>query len=225
MYRSLTFSSITTTGKTTIIGLLQRFYDVGGGSVTLDGHDIRKLDIKWLRSQMAYVQQEPQLFGLTIRENIMYGSHRENTTQGEIETVAREANAHEFISQFPDGYDTLVGERGIQLSGGQKQRIAIARALLPQPRLLLLDEATSALDAESEHLVQEAIDKAVLGRTVLIVAHRLSTVQRANQIVVIDDHHIVDVGTHSELLNRCSKYQELIKRQALIGSMPASQTQ
>ena len=212
-------------GKTTIIGLLQRFYDVGDGSVTLDGHDIRKFDIKWLRSQMAYVQQEPQLFGLTIRENIMYGVHRENISQEEIETAAKEANAHEFISQFPDGYDTLVGERGIQLSGGQKQRIAIARALLPQPRLLLLDEATSALDAESEHLVQEAIDKAVVGRTVLIVAHRLSTVQRADQIVVIDNHQIVDVGTHSELLNRCSKYQELIKRQALIGSIPASQTQ
>jgi ABC-type multidrug transport system fused ATPase/permease subunit len=204
---------------------LQRFYDVCDGSVSLDGHDIRKLDIKWLRSQMAYVQQEPQLFGLTIRENIMYGVHRENITQEEIEMVAKEANAHEFISQFPDGYDTLVGERGIQLSGGQKQRIAIARALLPRPRLLLLDEATSALDAESEHLVQEAIDKAVVGRTVLIVAHRLSTVQRSNQIVVIDNHQIVDVGTHRELLDRCSKYQDLIKRQALTGSMPASQTQ
>lgn len=191
--------------------------------MTLDGHDIRNLDLKWLRSQMAYVQQEPQLFGLTIRENIVYGVRRENITQEEIEAVAKEANAHEFISQFPDGYDTLVGERGIQLSGGQKQRIAIARALLPQPRLLLLDEATSALDAESEHLVQEAIDKAVVGRTVLIVAHRLSTVQRANQIVVVDDHQIVDVGTHSELLSRCSKYQELIKRQALIGSMPVNQ--
>ena len=191
--------------------------------MTLDGHDIRNLDLKWLRSQMAYVQQEPQLFGLTIRENIVYGVRRENITQEEIEAVAKEANAHEFISQFPDGYDSLVGERGIQLSGGQKQRIAIARALLPQPRLLLLDEATSALDAESEHLVQEAIDKAVVGRTVLIVAHRLSTVQRANQIVVVDDHQIVDVGTHSELLSRCSKYQELIKRQALIGSMPVNQ--
>ena len=209
-------------GKTTIIGLLQRFYDVSGGSVTLDGHDLRKLDIKWLRSQMAYVQQEPQLFGLTIRDNILYGAHRKDITQGEIETVAKEANAHEFITQFPDGYDTLVGERGIQLSGGQKQRIAIARALLPQPRLLLLDEATSALDAESEHLVQEAIDKAVVGRTVLIVAHRLSTVQRADQIVVIHDHQIVDVGKHTELLNRCTKYQELIKRQALIGSIPTN---
>jgi ABC-type multidrug transport system fused ATPase/permease subunit len=197
---------------------LQRFYDVSTGSVTLDGHNIRKMDMNWLRSQMAYVQQEPQLFGLTIRENIMYGVHRENVTQEEIETVAKEANAHEFISQFPDGYDTLVGERGVQLSGGQKQRIAIARALLPRPQLLLLDEATSALDAESEHLVQEAIDKAVVGRTVIIVAHRLSTVQRADKIVVIDDHRIVDAGTHHELLHRCTKYQDLIKRQALIGA-------
>ena len=206
------------TGKSTVVGLLQRFYDVSAGSVTLDGYDIRKMDMNWLRSQMAYVQQEPQLFGLTIRENIMYGVHRDNVTQEEIETVAKEANAHDFICQFPDGYDTLVGERGIQLSGGQKQRIAIARALLPRPQLLLLDEATSALDAESEHLVQEAIDKAVVGRTVIIVAHRLSTVQRADKIVVIDDHQIVDAGTHGELLSRCTKYQDLIKRQALIGS-------
>jgi ABC-type multidrug transport system fused ATPase/permease subunit len=201
-------------GKSTVIGLLQRFYDVSDGLITLDGHDIRNLDVKWLRSQMSYVQQEPQLFGLTIRENIMYGVRRKNVTQADVEVAAKEANAHEFITEFPDGYDTLVGERGIQLSGGQKQRIAIARALLPQPRLLLLDEATSALDAESEHLVQEAIDKAVVGRTVLIVAHRLSTVQRADQIV--------DVGTHGELLSRCHKYQELIKRQALVGKIPSS---
>jgi ABC-type multidrug transport system fused ATPase/permease subunit len=190
----------------------------------LDGRDIRSLDIKWLRSQMAYVQQEPQLFGLTVRENILYGVNR-TVTQDEMESVTKEANAHEFIAKFPNGYDTLVGERGIQLSGGQKQRIAIARALLPHPQLLLLDEATSALDAESEHLVQEAIDKAVLGRTVIIVAHRLSTVQRADQIVVLDDHQIVDVGTHAELLNRCIKYQDLIKRQSLIGSLPPTHQQ
>jgi ABC-type multidrug transport system fused ATPase/permease subunit len=204
-----------------VVGLLQRFYDVSGGTITLDGRDIRSLDIKWLRSQMAYVQQEPQLFGLTVRENILYGVNR-TVTQDEMESVTKEANAHEFIAKFPNGYDTLVGERGIQLSGGQKQRIAIARALLPHPQLLLLDEATSALDAESEHLVQEAIDKAVLGRTVIIVAHRLSTVQRADQIVVLDDHQIVDVGTHTELLNRCIKYQDLIKRQSLIGSLPST---
>jgi ABC-type multidrug transport system fused ATPase/permease subunit len=207
-----------------VVGLLQRFYDVSGGTITLDGRDIRSLDIKWLRSQMAYVQQEPQLFGLTVRENILYGVNR-TVTQDEMESVTKEANAHEFIAKFPNGYDTLVGERGIQLSGGQKQRIAIARALLPHPQLLLLDEATSALDAESEHLVQEAIDKAVLGRTVIIVAHRLSTVQRADQIVVLDDHQIVDVGTHAELLNRCIKYQDLIKRQSLIGSLPSTHQQ
>lgn len=189
--------------------------------MTIDGHDIRNLDMNWLRSHIAYVQQEPQLFGLTVRENIAYGMDRE-VTQDEIEAVAKEANAHEFISQWPDGYDTLVGERGIQLSGGQKQRIAIARALLPGPKILLLDEATSALDSESEHLVQEAIDKAIVGRTVLIVAHRLSTIQRADQIVVVDDHQIVDVGSHAELLNRCSKYQDLIKRQSLVVGLPST---
>jgi ABC-type multidrug transport system fused ATPase/permease subunit len=202
-------------GKSTVVSLLQRFYDVSSGSITIDGHDIRHLDLHWLRSQIAYVQQEPQLFGLTVRENIAYGMDRE-VTQKEIEAVAMEANAHEFISQWPDGYETLVGERGIQLSGGQKQRIAIARALLPAPKILLLDEATSALDSESEHLVQEAIDKAVVGRTVIVVAHRLSTVQRANQIVVVDDHQIVDIGSHTELLHRCAKYQDLIKRQSLL---------
>jgi ABC-type multidrug transport system fused ATPase/permease subunit len=202
-------------GKSTCIALLQRFYDVTSGSITVDGHDIRDLDLQWLRANMAYVQQEPQLFGLSIRENIVYGVERE-VSQEELEEVARNANAHEFISQWPNGYDTMVGERGVQLSGGQKQRIAIARALVRKPRILLLDEATSALDAESEHLVQEAIDNAVVGRTVLIVAHRLSTIQRAQQIVVVDDHQIVDVGSHQVLLERCSKYQDLIKRQSFI---------
>lgn len=206
-------------GKSTVVSLLLRFYDVTGGSITVDGHDIRKLDLQWLRSHIAYVQQEPQLFGLSVRENITYGVNRP-VTQEEIEAVARTANCHGFISNFPEGYSTLVGERGIQLSGGQKQRIAIARALLINPKLLLLDEATSALDAESEHLVQEAIDNAVVGRTVLIIAHRLSTIQRADQIVVVDNHQIADVGRHTELLERCSKYQELIKRQSLVGSLP-----
>jgi ABC-type multidrug transport system fused ATPase/permease subunit len=209
-------------GKSTVVALLQRFYDVNSGSITLDGHDIRSLDLQWLRSHIAYVQQEPQLFGLTVRENIAYGvsRHRHHpVTEQEIEAAARTANAHEFIAKFPQGYDTLVGERGVQLSGGQKQRVAIARALLINPKLLLLDEATSALDAESEHLVQEAIDNAVVGRTVLIIAHRLSTIQRADQIVVVDNHQIADICQHAELLERCSKYQELIKRQSLIGSL------
>jgi ABC-type multidrug transport system fused ATPase/permease subunit len=194
---------------------MQRFYDVTKGSITLDGNDIRSLDLKWYRRQIGFVQQEPQLFGLTIRQNVCYGilENEQSITDEEVYEACRKANAHDFIQEWPNGYDTLVGERGVKLSGGQKQRIAIARALLINPRILLLDEATSALDAESEHLVQEAIDKAVQGRTVLIVAHRLSTIQRAHQIVVMDNHQIVDVGTHSELMQRCTKYQDLIRRQ------------
>jgi ATP-binding cassette, subfamily B (MDR/TAP), member 10 len=199
-------------GKSTVVALLQRFYEVSGGSIRVDGIDIRNLDLKWLRNHIGYVQQEPQLFGMTVRQNVMYGVNRD-VTQEEIEQACRNANAHDFVADWPNGYDTLVGERGVKLSGGQKQRLAIARALLTNCRILLLDEATSALDAESEHLVQEAIDKAVEGRTVLIVAHRLSTIRRASQIVVMDQHRIVDVGTHDELLARCSRYVDLIKRQ------------
>jgi len=206
-------------GKSTVVALMQRFYDVASGSITIDGNDIRDLDLKWLRSNIGYVQQEPQLFGMTIRENVTYGVDREVTSE-ELENVCRKANAHEFIVGWPKAYETLVGERGVKLSGGQKQRLAIARALLVDPRILLLDEATSALDAESEHLVQEAINKAVVGRTVIIVAHRLSTIQRASQIVVIDEHEIVDVGTYCALLERCTKYQDLIKRQSIVGKLP-----
>jgi ATP-binding cassette subfamily B (MDR/TAP) protein 1 len=202
-------------GKSTVVSLLQRFYELSSGSLTIDGIDIRDLDLKWLRSNIGYVQQEPQLFGLTVRENVMYGLDRE-VTHDELVEVCQKANAHEFISEWPDQYETLVGERGVQLSGGQKQRIAIARALLIDPRILILDEATSALDAESEHLVQEAIEKAVVGRTVLIVAHRLSTIKRAQQIVVMDNHRIADVGSHDVLMGRCTKYQDLIKRQSVV---------
>lgn len=203
-------------GKSTVVNLLQRFYDVDSGSIQIDGNDIRSLDLPWLRQHIGYVQQEPSLFGLTVRENICYGVTDREVSQEEVESVCQKANAHDFISKWPQGYDTMVGERGVKLSGGQKQRIAIARALLVNCRILLLDEATSALDAESEHLVQEAIEKAVVGRTVLIVAHRLSTIRRASQIVVVDDHQIVDVGSHDELLERCTKYQDLIKRQSVM---------
>ena len=206
-------------GKSTVVGLLQRFYDVTGGSITIDGHDIRDIDLKWLRRHIGYVQQEPQLFGMTVQENICYGVDR-TVSQDELESVCREANAHDFISAWPQGYDTLVGERGVKLSGGQKQRVAIARALLVNPKILLLDEATSALDAESEALVQDAIEKAMVGRTVLIIAHRLSTIQRAEQIVVLDQHAIVDMGSHDVLMKRCSKYQDLIKRQSQIHIAP-----
>lgn len=202
-------------GKTTVVSLLQRFYDVTEGSITIDGNDIRQLDLKWMRSHIAYVQQEPQLFGQTVKENIIYGLDRE-VTQDEIEAAARDANAHEFIQAWPDGYSTILGERGVLSSGGQKQRLAIARALLLAPRILILDEATSALDSESEYLVQEAINRAVVGRTVLIVAHRLSTIKRAEKIVVLNNRAIIDMGTHQDLMERCSKYQDLIKRQSLL---------
>jgi ABC-type multidrug transport system fused ATPase/permease subunit len=200
------------------VSLLQRFYDVDSGSILIDGIDIRKLDLKWLRENIGYVQQEPQLFGLTVRENVCYGLDRD-VPQEELEDVCRQANAHDFIMEWPKGYDTLVGERGIKLSGGQKQRIAIARSILVNPRILLLDEASSALDAESEHEVQEAIFHASIGRTVLIVAHRLSTIRDADQIVVIDEHRIADIGTHADLLDRSAKYQDLIKRQSMVGMM------
>mmetsp|Transcript_8074 Transcript_8074/g.17550 ORF Transcript_8074/g.17550 Transcript_8074/m.17550 type:complete len:660 (-) Transcript_8074:55-2034(-) len=210
-------------GKSTVVALLQRFYDVDDGSIKIDGNDLRDLDVTWLRQKIGYVQQEPSLFGLSVRDNLLYGVP-ENVTisQEQIEQACHDANCHDFISSWPDGYETLVGERGVQLSGGQKQRISIARALITDCRLLLLDEATSALDAESEHLVQEAIDKAVVGRTVIIVAHRLSTIQRAEQIVVMNNHKIVDVGTHDYLLGNCKKYQELIKRQNMGSSASSS---
>lgn len=202
-------------GKSTIVSLLQRFYDINHGRITVDGHNLKDLDLAWLRQQIGYVQQEPNLFGLTIRENMLYGVQRD-VSQKELEAAATDAHAHEFIEQMAEGYETLVGERGVRLSGGQKQRVAIARALLTNPAILLLDEATSALDAESEHLVQQAIDKAVVGRTVIVVAHRLSTIRQADQIVVMNNHRIVSVGIHDDLLNKCSRYRDLIKRQSVM---------
>jgi len=204
-------------GKSTVVALIQRFYDVDGGKITLDGVDLTHLDMSWFRSHIGYVQQEPQLFGVSIRENLVYGLSEEEAakiTQTELENICRDANAHEFISAWPDGYDTMVGERGVTLSGGQKQRISIARALLTKCRILLLDEATSALDAESEHEVQMAIENAMVGRTVVVVAHRLSTIENADQIVVMDNRKIVGIGTHDELLDGCKRYQDLIKRQS-----------
>jgi len=203
-------------GKSTVVALIQRFYDVSKGCIRVDGQDIRKFHPDDLRSFMGFVQQEPILFGLTVRENVCYGVSRKVTDE-ELEAVCQQANAHEFINKFPETYETLVGERGVRLSGGQKQRICIARALLVDPRILLLDEATSALDAESEHVVQQAIEKLMEGRTTVIVAHRLSTVRDANQIIVMDENRIEDIGTHSELMKRCEKYQELIKRQTVFG--------
>lgn len=201
-------------GKSSIISLLERFYDVNAGSITLDGIDIRDINVQWLREHIGLVSQEPVLFARSIKENIAYGLP--GATDEDIIRVCKSANAHEFISKFANGYNTQVGDKGTQLSGGQKQRIAIARVLLRNPKILLLDEATSALDNESEYLVQEAIDS-LLGRgnhTTIVVAHRLSTIRNADAIAVIKDGRIAEIGTHDELLNRGkSEYSKLVSTQ------------
>lgn len=185
-------------GKSTTISLLQRFYDPIEGEILLDGYKIKTLHIKWLRSQMGLVNQEPILFATSIKENILFG--KEGASMDDVVEAAKGANAHDFISKLPDGYETQVGQFGFQLSGGQKQRIAIARALIRDPKLMLLDEATSALDAESERIVQEAIDKASVGRTTIVIAHRLSTIRRANLIFVLQSGRVVESGSHNELM-------------------------
>ncbi|MDB4932888.1 MAG: Efflux transporter, permease/ATP-binding protein [Myxococcaceae bacterium] len=198
-------------GKSTLAHLLTRFYDPTAGTVSLDGHDLRALDPSWLRRHIGVVSQEPMLFSSSIAENIRYGVP--GATDAEVESAARAANAHEFIARFPDGYATKVGERGVQLSGGQKQRVAIARAVLKNPRVLILDEATSALDAESEHVVQEALDRLLVGRTTLVIAHRLSTVQGADRVVVLDGGRVVQEGTHAALAAEAGLYRRLVERQ------------
>lgn len=187
-------------GKSTALSLLQRFYDLNSGQITLDGMDIRKFQLRWLRKQMGLVSQEPVLFNDTIRANIAYGKEG-NATEAEILTAAELANAHNFISGLQQGYDTIVGERGIKLSGGQKQRVAIARAILKEPKVLLLDEATSALDVASERTVQDALDRVMVNRTSVVVAHRLSTIKNANLIAVLKNGAIIEKGKHETLMN------------------------
>jgi ATP-binding cassette, subfamily B, bacterial MsbA len=194
-------------GKSTLADLVPRFHDVTEGRITLDGQDVRDLRLRELRSLFGIVTQETILFHESVRNNIAYGL--DGVTEGEIESAAAAANAHGFITELPDGYDTVLGERGVRLSGGQRQRIAIARALLRNPPILILDEATSALDTESERLVQRAVDELLEDRTVVVVAHRLSTVRRADQIVVLDAGRIVERGTHDQLLARGGLYHRL----------------
>ena len=198
-------------GKTSLVNLLPRFYDPTAGRVLVDGYDLRMVSVGSLRSQLGIVPQETLLFHATVAENIAYG--RPGASQHDIIRAAKLANAHDFITGLPDGYDTLVGERGQTLSGGQRQRVAIARALLRDPRLLILDEATSSLDSESEAQVQEALERLMQGRTTFVIAHRLSTVRRANRLVVIQGGRVVEAGTHQELLAIGGVYARLYQRQ------------
>ncbi|XP_050798576.1 mitochondrial potassium channel ATP-binding subunit isoform X1 [Gopherus flavomarginatus] len=200
-------------GKSTVAALLERFYEPTRGAITLDGCELCTLDPSWLRGQViGFISQEPALFGTTILENIRFG--KPDASDAEVYAAAQLANADSFIRSFPQGYGTIVGERGVMLSGGQKQRVAIARALLKNPSVLILDEATSALDTESEQAVQEALERAMAGRTVLVIAHRLSTIQCADLIVVLARGCVAEAGTHAELLRRGGLYAELVRRQA-----------
>lgn len=197
-------------GKSTLVNLIPRFFDVSNGSIKIDGIDIRNYDIKSLRKAIGIVPQETFLFAGTILSNIRYG--RQNATKEEIVEAAMQANAHEFIESLPDGYDTEIGERGVKLSGGQKQRIAIARAILENPQILILDEATSALDNESEKLVQDALEKLMKGKTTFVIAHRLTTIENSNKIVVIQKGEIKEIGNHNELLSKNGIYKALYNK-------------
>ncbi|MED6205610.1 ABC transporter B member 19 [Stylosanthes scabra] len=203
-------------GKSTVVSLIERFYDPNEGQVLLDNVDIKTLQLKWLRDQIGLVNQEPALFATTILENILYG--KPDATIAEVEAATSAANAHSFITLLPNGYNTQVGERGVQLSGGQKQRIAIARAMLKNPKILLLDEATSALDAGSESIVQEALDRLMVGRTTVVVAHRLSTIRNVDTIAVIQQGQVVETGTHEELIAKAGTYASLIRFQEMVGN-------
>jgi ABC-type multidrug transport system fused ATPase/permease subunit len=201
-------------GKTSIANLICRFYDPNQGQITIDGHDLRRIKLSSLRQQVAVVLQDSFLFNNSVVENLLYG--KPDADHDEIMEAAKAANAHEFIIQLPEGYDTEIGERGVKLSGGQKQRLALARAILADPGILILDEATSSVDAEAEFLIQQALERVLEGRTSLVIAHRLSTVRNADKIIVLDQGHIVETGKHEALLQRGGLYSQLYKRQMAI---------
>ena len=198
-------------GKTTLVSLIPRFYDVSAGAIRVDGWDVRRLRVRSLRQHVSMVLQDPILFSGTIRENILYGNPEADDAA--VEAAAEAANALEFISRLPNGFDTEVGERGAFLSGGQRQRITIARAFLKDPRILIFDEATSSLDSESERLIQNAMERLVAGRTTFIIAHRLSTVLEADRIIVLSGGRIVEAGSHRELMGLDGAYRNFYMRQ------------
>lgn len=198
-------------GKTSIANLICRFYDPSNGTVSVDGYDLRHIKLASLRSQVAVVLQDSFLFNNTVAENLLYG--KPDAAEDELIAAARAANAHDFILQLPDGYNTEIGERGVKLSGGQKQRLALARAILADPRILILDEATSSVDAEAEYLIQQALERVLKGRTALVIAHRLSTIRNADKIIVLDRGRIAEVGSHEELIKRGGLYSLLYLRQ------------
>jgi ABC-type multidrug transport system fused ATPase/permease subunit len=208
--RTVALVGPTASGKTSLVGLLARLYDPSEGRVVIDGADIKDVDLASLRREIAFVADDSFLFSDTVMGNIAYA--RPDATQAEIESAARRAQAHEFITRLPDGYDTVIGERGLTLSGGQRQRVAIARALLAEPRILILDDATSSVDARTEAQIKAGLREAMEGRTTFIVAHRLSTISLADEIVVLDRGRIVDRGTHEELLERCPLYEEIAEK-------------
>jgi ABC-type multidrug transport system fused ATPase/permease subunit len=208
--RTVALVGPTASGKTSLVGLLARLYDPSEGRVVIDGADIREVDLASLRHEIAFVSDDSFLFSDTVSANVAYANP--DATREQIEAAARRAQAHRFITDLPDGYDTVVGERGLTLSGGQRQRIAIARALLAQPRILILDDATSSVDARTEAEIKAGLREAMEGRTTFVVAHRLSTISLADEIVVIDRGRIVDRGTHEELLDRCPLYEEIAEK-------------